>query len=137
LWDEAQVAYHGWRDAGEPKLRDWLVTVSMQDCARGKVMRQLLNGSYAPIQLPLKGRIAHRWFWLRTRLRDSAQSWWMRMRDNAGGYPVHREWGRWTIRPAGGWRSIRWITPPTHTTRAVLAGDHDAAVDWFMDRLEG
>jgi hypothetical protein len=99
-------------------------------------MRQLLNGSYAPIQLPIRGRIAHRWFWLRTHLRDSAQSWWMRMRDNAGGYLVHREWGRWTMRPAGGWRSIRWITPPTRTTRAVPAGDHDAAVDWFMDRLD-
>jgi hypothetical protein len=99
-------------------------------------MRQLLNGSYASMRQPTGRRIAHRWFWLSTHLRDSAQAWWVRMRDTAGGYVVHREWGRWAMRPAGGWRSIRWVTPPTRTTRSVPASNRDAALDWFMNRLD-
>jgi hypothetical protein len=50
-------------------------------------------------------------------------------------YAMYREWGRWTIRPVTGWRSHRWITPPTHATRAIAHDDHDTASDWAADLL--
>lgn len=39
------------------------------------------------------------------------------------------------LRPVSGWRSLRWDAPPTHATRAVPAGDRDAAVDWHAQVL--
>jgi hypothetical protein len=56
-------------------------------------------------------------------------------RDNGAGYTLHREWGYWTLRPVTGWRSLRWITPPPHATRAILGHDRDAARDWGMKAL--
>lgn len=54
---------------------------------------------------------------------------------DAHAYPLLREYGGWTIRPARGWRSVRWITPPMHYTRAIPAADRDAACDWGMEKL--
>jgi len=55
-------------------------------------------------------------------------------RDN-GGYTLHREWGRWTLRPVTGWRSLRWITPAPHTTRTIPRHDRDTAGDWGLKVL--
>ncbi|WP_454199614.1 hypothetical protein [Nocardia sp. Marseille-Q1738] len=51
------------------------------------------------------------------------------------GFPIRREFGGWAVRPDRGWRSIRWITPPLHFTRAIPAGDADAAADWALERM--
>ncbi|WP_219419120.1 hypothetical protein [Pseudonocardia nigra] len=56
-------------------------------------------------------------------------------RDNGGGYTLHREWGRWTLRPITGWRSLRWTTPAPHATRAIPGHDRDAAGDWGLKVL--
>jgi hypothetical protein len=53
--------------------------------------------------------------------------------DTRVGYTIYREWGHWTVRPVAGWRSHRWITPPTHATRSVP--DHDSACEWAADLL--
>jgi len=50
--------------------------------------------------------------------------------DTGGGYTVHQEFGRWTIRPNSGWRSRRWITPPTYT-----ASTEDAVFDYASAHL--
>lgn len=55
--------------------------------------------------------------------------------DSGGGYTLHHEWGRWTIRPVKGWRSRRWISVPLHTNRAVAKGDRDRALDWMARTL--
>jgi hypothetical protein len=50
--------------------------------------------------------------------------------DMGGGYSVHQEFGRWTIRPNSGWRSRRWITPPTYA-----ASTEDAVCDYAAANL--
>jgi hypothetical protein len=57
-------------------------------------------------------------------------------RDNGAGYTVHREWGRWTLRPVTGWRALRWVTPAPYATRAIPGNDRDAACDWAMKALD-
>lgn len=57
-------------------------------------------------------------------------------RDNGGGHTLHREFGRWTLRPITGWRSLRWITPAPYATRAIPGHDRDAACDWGMKALD-
>ncbi|MGW4329209.1 hypothetical protein ACWEKR_25350 [Nocardia sp. NPDC004573] len=78
-----------------------------------------------------------RWFRLRFNL-------YYRFRDvsRAPGYTgedqwhARREYGGWVIRPASGWRRLRWITPPLHYTRAVPADDMDALGSWMLEKLE-
>lgn len=61
--------------------------------------------------------------------------WRRHPEDTGGGHSVRREWGAWTIRPASGWRSLRWITPPTHMNRTIARDDQDAAYDWSLETL--
>lgn len=93
------------------------------------------TGRYAerPVSSP-RAKLAHRRFWLQHTLA------WLRPArldkcDTGAGYVLGREWGRWTLRPVSGWRSLRWITPPTHATRGIPGTDRDAACDWSMDVL--
>ncbi|MGW4771851.1 hypothetical protein ACWEO2_27910 [Nocardia sp. NPDC004278] len=48
----------------------------------------------------------------------------------------YREYGWWVIRPASGWRRIRWITPALHYTRAIPADDMYAVGSWMLEKLE-
>ncbi|KAF0847802.1 hypothetical protein FNL39_103704 [Nocardia caishijiensis] len=54
---------------------------------------------------------------------------------NAKVFSPSREYGGWTVRPARGWRSVRWITPPLHFTCDIPADQREAAVDWAMEKL--
>ncbi|WP_433655049.1 hypothetical protein ACQPW1_29505 [Nocardia sp. CA-128927] len=47
-----------------------------------------------------------------------------------------REYGGWVIRPAAGWRRLRWITPPLHYTRAIPADDTYGVGSWMLEKLE-
>jgi hypothetical protein len=97
----------------------------------------IFTGSYAPRQVrTLRERIAHRWSWLRHSIWVLRQRpWRLTEEDTGGGYVMHREWGRWVLRPVRGWRSVRRVTPPTHATRAVPADDRDAALLRFGEIL--
>jgi hypothetical protein len=87
----------------------------------------------------LADRVNHRWFWLRHTLCHTAtrilRQGRLDPRDSGGGYTLHREWGRWTLRPVTGWRSLRWITPAPHVTRTIPGHDRDAACDWGLNVL--
>ncbi len=78
-----------------------------------------------------------RWLWLRQTL-----YLWVRGVSRAPGYTgenqwhARREYGGWVIRPASGWRRLRWITPPLHYTRAIAADDMDAVGSWMLEKLE-
>ncbi|ONM50493.1 hypothetical protein [Nocardia donostiensis] len=92
--------------------------------------------------MPLtEGRYAERtgprrlWFWIRRSFADAVRRYRRDPRDTGGGYVMHREWGAWVLRPVTGWRSLRWVSPPVRATRAVPAGDRDAAVDWHAQAL--
>lgn len=61
--------------------------------------------------------------------------WRRHPEDTGGGHTVHREWGSWTVRPASGLRSWRWITPPPHANRTIPRDDQEAAYDWALDLL--
>ena len=91
------------------------------------------TGRYATYNAgTLTSRAAHRCRWLlRTVVRIAGRGR-LDERDNGGGYTLHREWGYWTLRPVTGWRSLRWITPAPHATRAIPGHDRDAAGDWGM-----
>jgi hypothetical protein len=83
-----------------------------------------------------RAALAHRWSWLRHSVRLLlARPHRLAPEDTGTGYAMYREWGRWTIRPVTGWCSHRWITPPTHATRAIAHDDHDEASDWAADLL--
>ncbi|NKY88322.1 hypothetical protein [Nocardia veterana] len=71
--------------------------------------------------------------WLAHRAALAVRSLRRDPRDNGGGYTMHREYGAWVLRPVSGWRSLRWITPPTAATRSVT--DRDAALDWYAAKL--
>lgn len=61
---------------------------------------------------------------------------WRRHPEDTGGrHTVHREWGSWTVRPASGLRSWRWITPPTHAIRTIPRDGQEAAYDWALEVL--
>ncbi|WP_280246277.1 hypothetical protein [Nocardia abscessus] len=78
-----------------------------------------------------------RWFWLRCNL-----YYRFRRISREPGYTgenqwhPHREYGGWVIRPASGWRRLRWITPPLHYTRAIPADDMYAVGTWMLENLE-
>ncbi len=94
------------------------------------------TGRYAPRTLhTLADRANHRWFWLRHNAARILRPARLDPRDNGGGYTLHREWGRWTLRPVTGWRSLRWITPALHATRTIPGRDRDAACDWGLNVL--
>ncbi len=94
------------------------------------------TGRYATYSAgTLASRAAHRYRWLVRSVVRIAGRGRLDERDNGSGYTLHREWGRWTLRPVTGWRSLRWITPPPHATRAILRHDRDAACDWGMKAL--
>jgi hypothetical protein len=48
---------------------------------------------------------------------------------------TRREYGGWVIRPASGWRRLRWVTPPLHYTRSIPAGDQEAAALWGYEKV--
>lgn len=50
-------------------------------------------------------------------------------------HELRREYGGWTLRPQYGLRRIRYVSPPTHYTRAIPAGDQDAAANWALARM--
>jgi hypothetical protein len=77
----------------------------------------------------------HHWRWLALAAIRFVGRARLDQRDNGGGYTLHREWGRWTLRPVSGWRSLRWITPAPHATRTVPGHDRDAAGDWGLKVL--
>jgi hypothetical protein len=98
----------------------------------------LVNGRYMELgPASQRERAAHRWRWLRTRASALLMySPWNRCDEDAGaGHTIHREWSFWTVRPASGWRSWRWITPPTSATRTVRRDDRDNACEWAMKVL--
>ncbi|MFI2284062.1 hypothetical protein [Nocardia beijingensis] len=78
-----------------------------------------------------------RWFLLRRHMHS-----WFRRESREPGYTgegqwhPHREYGGWVIRPASGWRRLRWITPPLHYTRAIPAYDMYAVGTWMLEKLE-
>ncbi|MER7453503.1 hypothetical protein ABTW96_24805 [Nocardia beijingensis] len=78
-----------------------------------------------------------RWFLLRRHMHC-----WFRRESHEPGYTgegqwhPHREYGGWVIRPASGWRRLRWITPPLHYTRAIPADDMYAVGTWMLEKLE-
>jgi hypothetical protein len=80
----------------------------------------------------LAGRVNHRWRWLLHAAVRITGRGRLDERDNGGGYILYREWGRWTLRPVTGWRSVRWVTPAPHATRAIPGHDRDAAGDWGL-----
>ena len=97
-----------------------------------------VTGRYADVRLSGRALLTHRLFWLRHRLGALlrlVQAARRDPRDNGAGHVLHREWGRWTLRPATGWRSWRYISPAPHSTRAVPAADADGASDWALDQL--
>jgi hypothetical protein len=101
-------------------------------------MMPITTGRYgtATTTTTRRAELARRWHWLRhcaRVLRDRPRR--LRPDDNGAGHAMSREWGCWTIRPAAGWRSHRWITPPTHLTRAIGRDDRDGACDWAADLL--
>jgi hypothetical protein len=78
-------------------------------------------------------RLARRWLWLKASVRTlCARPNRLAPGDTGVGSSLYREFGYWTIRPVAGWRSHRWVTPPTHATRDVPGTDHDAACDWAI-----
>lgn len=91
------------------------------------------TGSYAESDRP--ATLRSRLFWLRSNL----VGFWLAHRrhpeDTRGGSTFRREWGGWAVRPSRGWRRFRWITPPTVYTRRFSAEEHDAAVDWVLERM--
>lgn len=96
----------------------------------------LTNGNYGTIDIPSRwGRLKHRWYWLRANLRFLLTHPRHHPEDSRVGYTLHREWGVWVVRPASGWRSCRWITPPVHATHSVPRNDRDAALEWAMTIL--
>ena len=97
----------------------------------------ITNGRYASRKTSTpRERLAHHWFWLRHRASVLlARPGRLTPEDNGAGHTVYREWGHWTVRPVAGWRSHRWITPPTHATRRVSGSNHDAACEWAMTVL--
>ena len=84
----------------------------------------------------LTSRVNHRCRWLLRSVVRIAGRGRLDERDNGGGYTLHREWGHWTLRPVTGWRSLRWITPAPHATRAIPGHDRDAACIWGMKALD-
>lgn len=79
---------------------------------------------------------SQRWLRLRFNLRSR-----FRRASREPGYTadnqwhVRREYGGWVIRPASGWRRLRWVTPPLHFTRAIPAGDTYAVGSWMLNKL--
>ncbi|MFF0490767.1 hypothetical protein ACFYTQ_17245 [Nocardia sp. NPDC004068] len=74
------------------------------------------------------------------RIRIAQFRLWMRLlkplpKGARRGGTLVREWGGWVVRPGHGWRRIRWVTPPLHSTRSIPAHDQDAAVDWAAERI--
>ncbi len=55
--------------------------------------------------------------------------------DTGGGHMLHREMGRWTVRPVSGWNSRRWVSKPKLATRAIPGNDREAAIDWMCTQL--
>jgi hypothetical protein len=47
----------------------------------------------------LAGRVNHHWRWLLHAAARRVGRGRLDERDNGGGYTLHREWGRWTMRP--------------------------------------
>lgn len=90
----------------------------------------LTNGRYAETGRP--PTLRSRAFWLRHNIGVAVG----RLRaPRSLGYDLYREWGAWVVRPASGWRSWRWITPPTRATRSIPARDRDSALGWSADEL--
>jgi hypothetical protein len=83
----------------------------------------------------LAGRANHHLRWLRPAAVRTVGRVRRDERDNGGGYTMHREWGRSTLRPLSGWRSLRWITPPPHATRTIPGHYRAAAGNWGMKIL--
>jgi hypothetical protein len=83
----------------------------------------------------LARRASHHWRWLLQAASRTVGRASLHERDNGGGYTLHREWGRWTLRPVTGWRALRWVTPAPHATRAVPGHERDAAGDWGLKVL--
>ncbi|WP_067663989.1 hypothetical protein [Nocardia miyunensis] len=92
------------------------------------------TGRYAESGKP--ATLRSRLFWLRhnvgtflLEVRDGLSA------DTGFGHSFQREWGGWAVRPRRGWRRIRRVTPPTHYTRRYSADEHDAALDWILERM--
>jgi hypothetical protein len=95
------------------------------------------TGRYATYSAgTLTSRATHRCRWLLYAASRFTGRGRLDERDNGGGDTLHREWGRWTLRPVTGWRSLRWITPAPHATRTIPGHDRDAASDWGMKTLD-
>jgi hypothetical protein len=98
----------------------------------------LTNGRYVDLpRLTRPQRVVFRLRWLRGRVRGFVwyPPWRRHPEDTGGGHTINREWGAWIVRPVSGWRSWRWITPPSHATRSVARADRDAACFWALDVL--
>ena len=80
---------------------------------------------------------ASRLRWIQARVMGGLHhsSWRRHPEDTGAALGLHREWGRWTVRPSRGWRSLRWVTPPVHATRDIAARDKDDAVIWAAHQL--
>ncbi|MBB5159413.1 hypothetical protein [Saccharopolyspora phatthalungensis] len=104
-----------------------------------KQFNRWTSGSYASYEPGPETRrqVARRRLrWLKIHTVTAAQTRRLHPDDPGLGETLHREWGRWVIRPVRGWRSWTWITPPLHANRSIAAADRDAAVDWMMEVLE-
>jgi hypothetical protein len=98
----------------------------------------LANGRYMELELTSgRERVAHRLRWLRTKVSAFVMypPWRRCAEDTGAGHTIHREWGFWMVRPASGWRSWQWITPPTSATCSIGRDDRDAACEWAMKVL--
>jgi hypothetical protein len=98
----------------------------------------LTTGRYMDSQITSRrARAAHRWRWVRTRVSAFVMypPWWRHPEDTGAGHDIYREWGLWVLRPASGWRSWRWITPPTAATHTIPHDDRDTALEWAMKVL--
>jgi hypothetical protein len=106
-------------------------------CQGWELKMPITTGEYAPRTIMSRRELlAHRWFWLRHNVALLMQRPWRLDESDTGvGHALYREWGYWTVRPVAGWRSRRWITPPMHATRCIPGADHDAAIEWSMERL--
>jgi hypothetical protein len=99
----------------------------------------LTHGRYMEVpDLSRRQAIAFRLRWLHGRALGFFlyPPWRRHPEDTGAGHTIHREWGHWTVRPASGPRSWRWITPPTHATRTIPSDDRDAACDWALKVLD-
>lgn len=97
----------------------------------------ITNGRYGALpglsrrqRMTLRGRWLRHWVSLQL-----ARPSRLPPEDTRVGHVLYREFGCWTVRPVAGWRARRWITPPTHATRAIAGDEGDAACDWAGEVL--